>query len=337
MSIEHIKGEGAHKQRRRSDEGEPLVGLMDKPSVSSKSSPPTAGVGGSTTADLARSFSAFGTAEAPPPPYEWREAPGAGISQAALLVNSPRFVAFVARSGTGKSFLCEYLAEGAIGAKMTVALADFDRDNASLTARFGTDMTLRPLNADDNYYEEGIKKVHEFQKHYHCDVLMDLGFASVRSFCTIAKRLRLQAIQEANGIRPVLVIPLGLREDDLMVLEKLDGAWLPHDVLLVLNAGLVPAGKDVSLSFERVLRDSRIHGLIRRGARSMVMPAMPSGEAFHNTKRPFEWAARMDWANPLSEFEQAGAEEFLREMRAACEKHSDILPFPRRSGVKAKS
>ncbi len=322
-------------QQRHHDnlQGEPLNGLIDGISgnYNSSSTGPVAHVVQQTAADLAKLYTNFGAVKAPPP-HKWSEAPGTETSNEAVLATSPRFVIFAGRSQVGKSFACEFVAEHAIAAGMKIALADFDRDNASMTARFGLDRVMRPDNAEDVFFEEGLKKLFAFQKQYKCDVMIDIGFASVRTFCAVARKIHLQAIQEANGIRPVLVVPVGLNLDDLMVLEKFDGAYLPRDILLMLNEFLVPAGQDASLAFGPVLRDPRIHGLIKRGARQMMMPALPGGAAFHNTKRPFEWAARMDWDSPLNEFQQAGAAHFLREMRAACRKHVDILPFSQGEG-----
>ena len=318
----------AQKRHPEDIQGEPLTGLIDGSSGTFKPSSTVPIVEEQKgAADLAKLFASFGAVKAPPP-HKWSEAPGAETSNESVLATSPRFVIFGGRSGVGKSLACEFIAEHAIGAGMAIAVADFDRDNASVTARFGSNMVMRPLNAEDNFYEEGIKKLFAFQKQHKCDVLVDIGFASVRTFCAIAKKIRLQAIQEANGIRPVLVVPLGLNLDDLMVLEKFDGAYLPRDILLMLNESLVPTGQDPTLAFGPVLRDPRIHGLIKRGARQMMMPALPGGPAFHNTKKPFSWASRMDWDSPLNEFQQAGAANFLREMRAACRTHADILPFP---------
>lgn len=319
------------KHARDEAQGEPLVGRIDGSASTSKSASrgDEMPMVQTTAADLAKLFSTFGEVK-PPEAKKWREAPDAETCADAVLAASPRFVVFVARSRAGKSLACEFIAEHALAARIPVGICDFDRDNASATARFGADLVMRPDNAEDAFFEKAITKVFAFQKEHKIDVLMDIGFGSIRKFCEIAKKLRLQAVQQRAGIRPVLVIPLGLNLDDLMVLERLEGCYLPHDILLMLNESLVPAGQEPTLAFEEVMRDPRIQGLLtrKRKARTMFMPTLPGGAAFLNTKKPFHWAARMDWDTPLTEFEQGGAADFLRDMRAACQKHADILPFP---------
>jgi hypothetical protein len=305
------------------------AGKTDKPARSPKSNTSPADGMVAQPANFVDAFIAFREGARPAQvPYVWSPGPGATLPD--LSADAPRQVLAYARSKAGKSFVLEFIAENAMEAGLQLLLGDLDRDNASLSKRF-PGKTIRPPNATDAYFDRTLIDMHNFQLKYRNDILLDVGFGSIKTFRTFAQKMGLQRIQEEAGVRGVLLIPLTPDLDDIMPIELLSGVYLPKDIVLVVNEGLIDTDRDVALEFEEALHDRRILALIERGARLVHLPRLPKSVAFRNTLKPFAWAARSGWDNPLDMFERAGAGVFLETARRRFQEVADVIPFPKRS------
>ena len=184
-----------------------------------------------------------------------------------------RFIALLGRGARGKTWLARWLIERAQNAGRAVVVADADRTNATLSAYF--DGVLTPPNADDADVHDWFVALTEQQIEERFTTLLDFGAGDLM-LKRVAREIGLVPFFGAYGIEPVAIHLLGPDRDDLAYLRDVEegGLFAPKATIIVLNEGLVPAGRSAKAAFGPVLDNPILNAALARGAKAIWMPRL---------------------------------------------------------------
>lgn len=177
------------------------------------------------------------------------------------------------RGRTGKTTWARWAVERARGAGREVALADGDRNNATLGS-FYPDASS-PAAGDDVSVTAWMEELAEGVINTRGRLVLDMGGGD-RSFATVAERHGFNDVLPENGVDLTAWYFLAGGRDDGETLVFMEGiGFRPQRTVVVLNEGLapaVPAGQD---PFAAALKDREVRKVLDRGAKLLRMPATP--------------------------------------------------------------
>jgi len=183
------------------------------------------------------------------------------------------------RGTRGKTFFARWAIEQAFGDGNAPVVADIDRTNQTLARFF--DGVLTPASADDADVVEFIAGVIEAQAVRRFDLVLDFGAGDL-ILKRLAKDMNLVKWLPTLGIRPVAIHVLGPNSDDLAYLEAMEegGLFAPEATVVVLNEGVVPAGRSAHSAFAATINEHpSLAKTLERGAKLAVMPRLePAAE-----------------------------------------------------------
>jgi hypothetical protein len=197
-----------------------------------------------------------------------------------------KFVVTLGRGSRGKTWWMRWAAERAQDQGRDVVIADADRTNATLEAYFNN--VLRPPSPDDADVRDWFKGICERQIEKHFTVLLDLGGGDL-ILKQVASEIGLSDFLAAHGVQPVAVHLIGPELDDLAYLRDLeeDALFAPEATLLVLNEGLVPAGRSVEAAFKVVITNPIFLEALERGAKPFWMPRLAPAHEVNERRLTF--------------------------------------------------
>lgn len=177
------------------------------------------------------------------------------------------------RGGRGKSEMARWLVEVMGDAGRTVVAADFDRTNPTLST-FLQGATQPPSAAPEDV-KLALEQLLERQIEARHDVVLDLGGGDL-TLKDLAREIGLVEFLQENGVTPAAIHMIGPDLDDLAYLQDMeaDGLFAPPQTLLVLNKGVVPAGRSAEAAFDAVMNHSIFRAAVARGAVPVTMPAL---------------------------------------------------------------
>ena len=177
------------------------------------------------------------------------------------------------RGRTGKTTWARWAIERAQSAGRTVAVADGDRNNATLRSFYPN--ASSPAAGDDVTMTAWMEELAEGVINTRGRLVLDMGGGD-RSFATVAERHGFNEVLPAEGVDLTAWYFLTGGRDDFETLVLMEGmGFQPPRTVIVLNEGLapvVPAGQD---PFAAALKFSDVRRVLDRGARLVRMPAVP--------------------------------------------------------------
>ena len=205
-----------------------------------------------------------------------REGEGATASDAA-----PKLVLALGRGKTGKSTFIRWAAEGALERGAEPVIADADRTNATLAAFF--ENVTRPDSPEDEDVRLWLNEFVDRQIDHRFSAFIDLGGGDL-ILKTWARDLQLASFLEQHGVVPVAVHFLGCDLDDLAYLRDIEDSagFQPRRTVIVLNEGLVPAGRVARTAFGPIIQHEVFRKVLDRGA---VVVRMPRLACMHEIER----------------------------------------------------
>lgn len=199
------------------------------------------------------------------------EHPAVETDAVADIANKPRMIIAAGRGKVGKSVLLRWAIEKCIARGGVPIIADGDRMNPTLEAFFPN--ALRPPSAEDEDMRIWLNEQADTQIENRSTVFLDLGGGD-QSLRTWAKELDLAPFLLKFGVVPVLLHVLGSDIDDLTYLRDLETIFAPTHTAIVLNEGMVPAGRSAGSAFEPFYERPEFTSAVNRGARVVRMPRL---------------------------------------------------------------
>jgi hypothetical protein len=181
------------------------------------------------------------------------------------------------RGKTGKSVLIRTLVELAVARGGVPIIGDIDRTNQSLSAFPHLAPNLRrPTAADDVGIVDWLnEQVNEQIDGAGNTLILDCGGGDqVGKFWV--RDLELAPFLGANGVRPVAIHMLGTDIDDLAYMRDLESIskFQPTDTVIVLNEGVLPAGRSPSAAFSPIAEHAIFRAVADRGAKVLRLPRL---------------------------------------------------------------
>jgi hypothetical protein len=183
----------------------------------------------------------------------------------------PRLIVAGGRGKVGKSVLLRAAIERSIERGGDPIIADADRTNATLRSFYP--QAIRPPSAEDGDVRDWLNKLVDDQIAKRQTIFLDLGGGDL-SLHAWARDLDLVPFLLANGITPVLLHCLGSDIDDLAYLRDLEAVFAPPHTAIVLNEGMVPAGRAPLTAFEPLIEHAVFRAAAARGAVTVRLPRL---------------------------------------------------------------
>lgn len=232
---------------------------------------------------------------------------------------SPRLILPLGRGARGKSLWSLWYLDRNAQAGSAITIADGDRTNQSLRARFPD--ALKPETASDPAVLAWIRTLIETQIQSRTNLLLDLGGGDLLLKRTARDMQLLEWLTEM-GIEVIAVHLLGPSVDDLAYLEEVEegGLLAPPRTLIVLNEGVVPADRDPVTAFKSTITKNPIFlRALERGAQVVTMP--------HLSAAPEIDARRLRFATAQSHLGAWDAQATRIWLRRMEETHRDVLDW----------
>lgn len=239
-----------------------------------------------------------------------------------------RLVTPLGRGNTGKTVLLRWLAERADQHGRPLVLADGDPTNATLAEYFP--VTLRPPSTDEQDRRDWFDGLVESQLANGTSLAVDFGGGDL-----ILKRhaaeFELVQFLDARGVDVVALHLIGPNLDDLAYLQEVerDGLFAPRCTVLVLNEGLVPAGRSERTAFEPIVTHRIFTDALGRGARWVRMPRLGCIQDVENRRLTFRAAESGESGRglpPLGAINRQRVALWLREMESEFKSVADWMP-----------
>jgi len=177
------------------------------------------------------------------------------------------------RGRTGKTTWARWAIERARAAGRSVAIADGDRNNATLGS-FYPDASS-PAASDDVTVAAWMEEQAETTILSRGRLMLDMAGGD-RSFATLAERHAFNEVLPAEGVDLTAWYFLAGGRDDFETLAFMEAlGFRPPCTAIVLNEGLAPAMPAGQDPFAAALRSKGVRQALDRGAKLVRMPAVP--------------------------------------------------------------
>lgn len=177
------------------------------------------------------------------------------------------------RGRTGKTTWARWAIERARAAGREVAVADGDRNNATLGS-FYPDASS-PAASDDVSVTAWMEELAEGTILNRGRLVLDMGGGD-RSFATVAERHGFNDVLPAEGVDLTAWYFLAGGRDDFETLAQMEAqGFRPPRTVIVLNEGLAPVVPADQDPFTAALRAKSVRAVLDRGAKLLRMPAVP--------------------------------------------------------------
>jgi len=177
------------------------------------------------------------------------------------------------RGRTGKTTWARWAIERARAAGRSVAIADGDRNNATLGS-FYPDASS-PAASDDVTVAAWMEQQAESTILSRGRLVLDMAGGD-RSFATLAERHAFNEVLPAEGVDLTAWYFLAGGRDDFETLAFMEAlGFRPPRTAIVLNEGLAPAMPAGQDPFAAALRSKAVLQALDRGAKLVRMPAVP--------------------------------------------------------------
>jgi hypothetical protein len=187
------------------------------------------------------------------------------------IAGKPKMVISAGRGKVGKSVFMRWAIERNLAAGGEPVILDADRTNATLAAFFPT--AKQPPSAEDEDVWLWLNAQTDTQIEKGTTLYLDLGGGDL-TLKRWARDLDLAPFLSKHGIAPVLLHVLGSDVDDLAYLRDLETVFAPKHTVVVLNEGMVPAGRSAGSAFNPVFEDAVFRAASDRGAQVIRMPRL---------------------------------------------------------------
>jgi hypothetical protein len=216
----------------------------------------------------------------------------------------PTLVSVRGRGRVGKSSVLKWVIGRARNQGRQVTVADGDRNTASLAnvwlpTRAGQSDepggTTRPASAETEDIKDWLNEVLSGMATAHISVALNLGGGD-NIMTEYETDLNLATFAEEVGANATAIVVSGHEDEDLQHITRLaeDGAFLPKRTVLVLNQGMVPAGRNAKRAFARLTETTQFHALLDRGATVVTIPRLACMEKVNRLHPDFYTAAELD-------------------------------------------
>jgi hypothetical protein len=207
---------------------------------------------------------------------------------------SPKFVVLGGRGARGKSTVARYAVERAAEAGRGVCVADADRSKTTGLSRFLEDV-VRPTDLDDLAMAEWFEELVNQLEKAKATVVVDLGGGD-DAFFRFADDVQLATLLSGAGITPILLHVMGpdTAELELVELQQQGGGFWPEHRALVLNEGVMPAGRGRDSAFASVRRHKTTKAFTESGGRVVFFPRLSCMDRVNDR----DWSFRKAAADP---------------------------------------
>jgi hypothetical protein len=214
-----------------------------------------------------------------------------------ILPGQGTLLAFLGRGRGGKSFLAACIIDLLRARGVAVLVADGDRTNATLTARYPD--ASRPENISDAAARRWLENIIAAVVDQRKVVVLDMGGGDTILF-DLARELGLVPLLEENGVIVSAWHMLGNAPDDTSVLEaaEQDALFAPARTALVLNQGASGEGPDCT--FTRTTSADAYRAALQRGAVQMVLPELKCASAIQARQISLEQAETNEAASEFA-------------------------------------
>lgn len=186
-------------------------------------------------------------------------------------LGEPRMVIAAGRGKVGKSTVLRYLIEEMLARGGEPVIADADRTNPTLKAFFPS--STRPPSAENDDVKLWLNELVDGQIATRKTVLLDLGGGD-QMLRQWSRELDLAPFLIQHGVTPVLLHLLGSDLDDLAYLRDLETVYAPDRTALILNEGIVPAGRSAVSVFDAIMAHPIFKAAEKRGATVVRLPRL---------------------------------------------------------------
>jgi hypothetical protein len=234
------------------------------------------------------------------------------------------------RGRNGKSVLGRLLVGNARNVGRDLLVADWDRNNATLSTFYPD--ARRPVSAEDDDMQAGLTALLNEVAEAPRSLLVDTGGGD-RVLASYGRTVPVVEFCEEIGVRPVAFVTLGPDPDDadhaVGICES--GHFRPQDTVLVFNEGLVPPGRDTERAFAPLLERADLADLMRQGASSIILPRLDSGPMADVTRLRLDfWQAAAGAVGlggvPVGPVQRSQLRMWLRKVGAAFQPIAERLP-----------
>jgi hypothetical protein len=206
-----------------------------------------------------------------------------------------RMIIAAGRGKVGKSVTLRWIIEEMLSRGGEPVIADADRTNPTLLSFFAH--ATRPASAEDDDVRLWLNDLVDTQIEKRTTVFLDLGGGD-QMLKQWSRELDLAAFLEQHGITPVLLHLLGSDVDDLAYLRDLETVYAPKQTALILNEGMVPAGRSAASVFEPVVADPIFKAAMKRGAKVVRLPRLGCMQEVDRRRLSFEAAEQPGGLTP---------------------------------------
>jgi hypothetical protein len=187
--------------------------------------------------------------------------------------SQPKMVIAAGRGKVGKSVFLRWCIERNITHGGNPVIADCDRTNQTIRAFFGDERTTVPPSAEDEDVRLFLNDLADTQIERRSTSFVDLGGGDL-TLKQWARDLDLGPFLVKHGITPVVLHLLGSDLDDLSYLRDLETVFAPQHTAVILNEGMVPAGRSSLTAFEPIISHPVFKAAVARGAVVLKMPRL---------------------------------------------------------------
>jgi hypothetical protein len=206
-------------------------------------------------------------------------------SSSADITNTPKMVIAAGRGKVGKSVTLRLAIEQHVARGGEAVIADADRTNPTLMAFFPG--ATRPPSAEDEDVRLWLNDLVDTQIERRGTTFLDLGGGD-QTLKQWSRDLDLAQFLEKYSITPVLLHLLGSDVDDLTYLRDLETVYAPKHTAIILNEGMVPAGRSPVTAFKPIVEHSIFKAAVDRGAVVVRMPRLGCMQEVDRRRLSFE-------------------------------------------------
>jgi hypothetical protein len=187
------------------------------------------------------------------------------------ITDKPRMVIAGGRGKTGKSTLLRYAIEQCLARGGEPVIADADRTNPTLTAFFPH--STRPQSTENDDVRLWLDALVDGQIDSRSTIYLDLGGGD-QMLKQWTRDMDIGPFLTRYDIVPVLLHVLGSDLDDLTYLRDLEAVFAPKHTAIILNEGVVPAGKTPQTAYRPIVERPEYVSAVARGAQTVFMPRL---------------------------------------------------------------
>lgn len=206
---------------------------------------------------------------------------------------NPRLIVALGRGRTGKTVFLSWLLETA-RRDLPLRIIDADVNNPVLSQRYPEAVVPTGMGeARREWLEEQLEaQMATRDTDERHDILLDLGGGDLLVKHWGAE-LALASTLEQSGIDVIAVHMLGPDKADLAYLEDLEthGIFCPQRTVLLMNSGLIGAGRDPGVEFADVVKSSVVQRVKARGGKLKFMPPLTCMNDMERCEMTFQAAA----------------------------------------------